>query len=66
MTTFCSFAAAVHANHRVCLLLNTFPGGIVARQILGNGFMITVTNIGTFHDHFANYEKVNVWCSWCS
>ena len=27
---------------------------------LGNGFMITVTNIETFHDHFAHYEKVDV------
>ena len=24
----------VGANHRVCLLLNTFPGGIVTRQSL--------------------------------
>ena len=35
-------------------------------MLFGNGFMTTVTNIGTFHDHFAHYVKVDVWCSWCS
>ena len=33
-------------------------------SIFRKGFIITVTNIGTFYDHFAHYEKVDVWCSW--
>ena len=28
------FRSCFHVMHRVCLLLDTFPGGIVARQIL--------------------------------
>ena len=29
-------------------------------DILGNGFMITVTNIEIFSDHLVNYENVDV------
>ena len=29
-------------------------------DILGNGFMITVTNIELFSDHLVNYENVDV------
>ena len=40
--------------------LASFRRKFVEIPFWGNGFMITVTNIETFHDHFAHYVKVTV------